>query len=405
MATLSGTSSRERYLTTFKHQEPDRVPIFLDLHPPFFGSNEVKFYNSFERAHLFLKMGCDPMVNIWLPDAAPHPDVTVKTWREKKDDGEIYLGKEFNTPKGVLRQVVHETEDWCDSTHGDWVQRTLGTTLREEYGIHVFDDWNISRRTEPWIKGPGDLPALRYLLQKPAAWQLDEWLFDAQRAVEFAEKNQLLTMVRRTIVCDAFQWFCDIPWFMIQLYDCPEFVEEFFSIFEEVADWQTELALGVKPDVFQHRDWYGGSEFWGGGHFAKYLAPVINRQADVVHQAGTLHCYLLTEAWEAYEDIFPSLRTDILWGADPVKSNIDFMTMKERFGKEKTLLGGISSEQNLTGCTEEETREATREAIRILAPGGGFVLGSSSSVWKFVCWDNVMAMIDETQRKGRYPIE
>ena len=400
----SAVSSRERYLTAFRHEEPDRVPVFLDFGVPCNCTAHIKWLNQFERAEVLLAHGCDPMINLWLPDPVPHPDVDIKVKREKKGDGRIYLEKAFYTPKGVLRQVVEETEDWCDAQHGLWVQRTLGTGLREEYGIHVFDDWNISRRTEPWVKGPEDLEKLPYILQAPPAWRLDEWRHDAQRAIEFAQKHGLLTMVRRTIVSDASQWFCDIPWFMMQLYDNPDFVESFLAIFEDVATWQAQLALELKPDVFQHRGWYDGPEFWGGKHFDTHILPIINRQAEMVHQAGALHCYLLTEGWGPYLETFNSLKSDILWGADPVLGKTDLRTIKQKVGEEKTILGGISSEHHLTGCSLEVTRRATREAIDALAPGGGFVLASNSSIWPQVGWDHLAAMIEEAHGKGRYPI-
>ncbi len=399
---MGGLSSRERYLTTFGHEEPDRVPIFLDVGSPRCYTRDVKWYTPFERNKVLMELGCDPMVTLWLPSPVVHPDVKITTWREKTDDGKVLLGKQFDTPKGPLRQVVEETEDWCDFEHGFWVQRTLGGTTREEYSMHVFDDWNISRRTEPWIKSPEDLEKLPYILQKPADWQLDEWRHDAQRAMEFAQKHNLLTIVRRTIVTDASQWFCDIPWFMMQLYDNPGFVEEFLTLFEDIADWQTELALAMKPDVFQHRGWYDGPDFWGGKHFEKYILPVVNRQAERVHQAGAKHCYLLTEGWGAYFEQFPSLKSDILWGADPVLSKTDLKTIKDKFGQEKTILGGISCEHHLIGCDEKTTRNATRQAIDALAPGGGFVLAASSSIWHEAKWENINVMIDEAKKVGKY---
>ena len=201
-----------------------------------------------------------------------------RTWRERQD-GKVFLGKEFDTPKGVLRQIVEETEDWVSAEHGYWVQRTLECGNKMTYGMDVFDDWAVSRRTEPWIKGKEDLPKLKYVLQKPAKWELDEWRHDAQRAIEFAEKHDLLTCVRRVVISDASEWFCDIEWFMLQLYDDPEFVEEFLEIFEEVAAWQTELALDMKPDIFQRRGWYDTPDFWGGKHFDKYIAPSIKSMA------------------------------------------------------------------------------------------------------------------------------
>ena len=75
---VQSLTSRERYLTTFQHKEPDRVPIFLDILPLAFYTPEVKWYNQFERAEVLLALGCDPMINIWLPTPVPHPDVKIR---------------------------------------------------------------------------------------------------------------------------------------------------------------------------------------------------------------------------------------------------------------------------------------------------------------------------------------
>ena len=396
-------ASRERYLTAFRHQEPDRVPIFLDTSPVLFLTPEVRWYNQFERAEVLLELGCDPMINIWLPTPVPHPDVKITTWREKDADGTTRIGKQFDTPKGPLRQVVVETEDWCDYWHGFWIQHTLSGGQRDDYGVHVFDDWNISRRTEPWVKGRQDVAKLPYILHKPPQWQLDEWVHDAQRAMEFARKHGLLTMVRRTIVSDAAQWFCNVPWFMLQLYDDPGFVEEFLDVFEAAARWQADLGLEVGADVFQRRGWYDIPHLWGGRHFDKYILPSINREAGLAHEAGALHCYLLTAGWGPYLDAFGELQSDILWGADPDVGGAPLEEMKRRL-EGKTILGGINGEGALIRGSEEDVRKAVRKAVAALAPGGGFVLAASSSVWHGTGWENLAAMIDEAHRVGRYPI-
>jgi len=395
-------SSRERYLTTFRHREPDRVPILLDTNALVFFTPQARWYNQFERALVMLDLGCDPIINVWLPTPVVHPDVNVRTWRERGKDGRTYLGKEFQTPAGPLRQVVVETDDWCDYWHGFWIQRTLSCHQRDTYGMDLFDDWNVSRRTEPWVKGRQDLPKLRYVLQKPSGWQLDEWRHDAQRALEFARRHDLLTMARRTIVTEAALWLCDMTWFTMQFHDDPGFVEEFLEIMEPVAHRQAELALEAGVDVVQRRGWYDFPDFWG-GRFERYILPSINDEARRVHQAGKLHCYLLTMGWAAYLDAFQKLETDILWGADPFEGGAPLQTFKARL-RDKTLLGGISGERHLIQGTEPQVREAVRRAVAALAPGGGFVLASSSSVYHETKWENVLAMVDEARRVGRYPI-
>ena len=398
-------SSRQRYLLALEHEEADRVPIFIDGLPCAFYTDEVRWYNQFERALVMKQLGCDPMINIWLPTPVPSPEVDIRTWREKKD-GKIYLGKEFDTPKGVLRQVVEETPDWVSSDHGYWVQRTLENGSKMTYGMDVFDDYSIPRRIEPWVKGKEDLPKLKYVLQKPVKWELDEWRHDTQRAMEFALEHELLTCVRRTVISDASEWFCGLEWFMLQLYDDPEFVEEFLEIFEEISGWQTQLGLEQKPDVFQRRGWYDTPEFWGGKHYTKYIAPSVKAQAKEVHEAGSYFAYLMPEGWGAYLDEFPQLGVDIFWGLDPNRNRTSLKRIKDTIGRSSTLLGGVSSEADIILSPPDKIRETVRSSIEVLAPGGGFILAPSVGLERMeeknMKWEKVAALIDEAHDCGRY---
>lgn len=59
----------------------------------------------------------------------------------------------------------------------------------------------------------------------------------------------LLLQSRRTIVGDAFQWFCDISDFAVWMIEKPEFVKEFLGIFQEWALGLTKLALESRDTV------------------------------------------------------------------------------------------------------------------------------------------------------------
>jgi len=183
-------NSRERMLAALKRQPTDHIPCSPHIWQ---GPARGPLYweNQFERAERMLEMGLDPVIDIWLPDVCPDPCVEVKTWRDTSGS-EPLLTKEFRTPAGTLRQTVRETGDWCAPNHGHWIPTTFSTELRTHFNMDIFDDHNVSRRTEPWVKSRADLDSLRYLIRKPEGWRLDEWRMDAERAKEFATKHDLL---------------------------------------------------------------------------------------------------------------------------------------------------------------------------------------------------------------------
>ena len=86
-------TSRQRMLAAIHRQPADRVPCCPNtvqgpwLKEPFF------WYDQVTRAKRMLELELDPTMEIWLPDPQPHPDVKIKSWREKKGE-QILLTKE-----------------------------------------------------------------------------------------------------------------------------------------------------------------------------------------------------------------------------------------------------------------------------------------------------------------------
>ncbi len=372
----SKMSSRERMLAALRRQGPDYVPCspFITQGP--WWEKPLFWRDQLERTVRMLELELDPVIDIWFPDPQPHPDVAIKTWRDLSGD-EPLLTKEYHTPAGVLRQVVRETPDWCDVLHTPWIPTTFGTERRTQFNMDLFDDWNVSRRVEPWVKGPEDLEKLRYIIRLPDGHQLDEWRMDTERAMDFAAKHDVLTMARRTIVGDAFQWFCDINDFLIRLTDSPEFVGEFLGIFQEWALGLTKLALEAGVDVVQRRGWYEIPTYWGPHFFDQYIVPLMEEETRLVHEAGKLHCYLLPEGHGVYTSILKNMGLDNLLGVDPRMMHTgDLKSFYTEVGASKSFWGGVNAEVTLETEDPLQIEAAVREAIELLGANGGFILGA-----------------------------
>ena len=145
------------------HQEEGyRIPLALEFDSNMTEKGPLRWKNQFDRAYQLLELGIDPVINIWLPDPEFHPEVKVRTG-ECTDSSKksLLLFKEYETPRGVLRQVVRKSKDWMSETHILWQPTTMhcyAPKTTEE--IDLFDDWNVSRYVEPLIKGPQDLDKL-----------------------------------------------------------------------------------------------------------------------------------------------------------------------------------------------------------------------------------------------------
>ena len=83
---------------------------------------------------------------------------------------------------------------------------------------------------------------------------------------------------------------------------------------------------------------------------------------------------------------------------------MDIYELKRRYGGRLALVGNMDLGSTLTRGTPEEVRQDVRTHINALAPGGGYVLGSSNSIPNYVPIENYRAMIEAAAEWGRYPI-
>jgi uroporphyrinogen decarboxylase-like protein len=388
-------TSRERMLAAMRCEEHDHVPFSPYIYQNSWGKKEFHWRNQVERTEKMLGLGLDPFFNIWLPDYEPSSDVEIKTWREKKGD-EILTTKEFHTPAGVLRQVIREDEEWCGARHGTWIPKTWGGVDRDHFGMDLFDDYNISRRLEPWVKDSSDLEKLKYLIRIPQGYKLDEWRMDAQRAMEYADRFEVVSLATRTIIGDAYQWFCDIPWFMMQLYDDPEFVRDFFAIFQDWALDQVDLAMEIGVDVFQYRGWYETPPFWSPENWKEYLLPGLEKQVEKVHAVEKLLTYNLPEGQGAFIDVLSESNVDILQGMDPKmlhSKNVGGLEeIFEKHGSSKSFWGGVNAEVTLESQDYKRIKEEVSQAVEVLNQNNGLVL--SAYIFQEVPHEGVMRFIE-----------
>lgn len=192
----------------------------------------------------------------------------------------------------------------------------------------------------------------------------------------------------------------------LALYDQPGLVE---SVMERMGDFLFRLFLRVLEvpnlgavwfaddlssvdNYFVNPNWYRQHLFpW----MRKYCAAAAAKGLKVIyHCDGTM--------WE----VLPDLVDCGIAAIQPVEPKaMDIAEVKRQYGKHLCLIGNIDLGGVLTMGTPEAVEAQVRERIRTLAPGGGYMVGSSNSITSYVPLANYQAMIAATQRWGKYPIE
>ncbi len=72
------------------------------------------------------------------------------------------------------------------------------------------------------------------------------------------------------------------------------------------------------------------------------------------------------------------------------------------FGDRLAFHGGISIQRHLPFGTPEQLREPVRQRVAALAPGGGYILGTSHNLQADVPIENARALWEAFHTDGRY---
>ncbi len=106
-------------------------------------------------------------------------------------------------------------------------------------------------------------------------------------------------------------------------------------------------------------------------------------------------------------DVFPLIDDFIEIGVDilnPIQTSAGKMSnlkeLKQRFGKDLTLCGGVDTHHYLPHGTPQQIKDEVKRVADILAPGGGYMLSSVHTIMNDVPPENILAMVDAVLQDG-----
>jgi hypothetical protein len=388
-------SSKERILATVAGQPVDHTPLSMEVHPSYllYDPKTANWKNQFERTDFLLSYDTDPMTEIWLPNPCFHPDVKVKGGRDARGDGQYpYLWKEYETPAGTLRQVIRETDDMYE-----WHKinrNTRGPLADLIDGLGLIEDVNPSRSVEFLIKGPEDLEKMRYLFEPPAGEALEKWREDALYAKKQAEKTNTILLARRLYAGSAMLWLTDAVNSMMSFEDNPDFIREFLDIIHQWELKLLDMVLDIGVDMVTRFGYYDGTNFWGTKYFDRYLRPIMDKEAEICHQAGALLSQQQSEALTQQAEIYKNMKVDILRDVDPVQGFEDMDFLKRELGRTKTLMGGVNLDVWLANAEQAEIERNIKDTLKKMAPGGRFILYPIPGIYAGIPWNKIEMMVN-----------
>ncbi len=121
-----------------------------------------------------------------------------------------------------------------------------------------------------------------------------------------------------------------------------------------------------------------------------------SRAKVYIHSDGSIYDFLPD---------FIEIGIDIINPVQRECRNMELDRLKREFGAHLVFWGAACTTRTLEMGTPEQVRSEAREAIRVLAPGGGYIFASIHNIQAHVPPRNVEALFAAAREYGRYPIK
>jgi uroporphyrinogen decarboxylase len=348
-------NSRERVLATFAHEEPDRVPRWFGASPEFVGK-ALRTLQLEDEESLRLRFGDD------------FRRVSAR-----------FAGPEHPLSPGATSRSVFGIE-----RHGVGCGQPMNHPLFEATLAEIHDyPWPDPQ----WM----DVSNVR---EEARAWDRKYAVLGGDWAPFWHDAIDLLGMEN----------------LIFKMADDPPLVD---ALFGHIVDYYAAVnrrildAAADAIDILFIGNDFGGQTgpLLGPRQFERFIMPHLRRFIDLGHDYSLkvqLHCC------GGFEPLIPSMVTaglDALHAVQPCCGGMDLARLKANYGGRIVFNGAIDSRRVLIEGHPDLVRRTTREVLRIMAPGSGYVAGASHDyILEETPLENVLAMFDAIEEFGRYPI-
>lgn len=351
-------NSKERVRQTFKHREPDRVPVWCGASPEFIAKAQEYLGVSdheavYQRFH-------DDFRRVFSEYAGP---------AEFAPSVVIGGATKIRTPFGIVREGI----GYGQPTHHPLADATLPE-------IHDY----------PW--------------PDPAWIDVSKIKTKARR---YGEAYAILGGEWSPLWHDAID-LVGMENLFVKMYEEPEAVA---ALLGHITDYYAAVsekifaAAAEAIDIFFIGNDLGSQTgpLIGDKLFRQFLFPHLQRLADLGHRYGL---YVMMHCCGSFAPLMPALieaGIDAVQSLQPYTRGMDPATLKREFGERLVFNGCIDSQRVLIEGNPELVREKTREVLAVMMPGGGYILSPSHDyLLEETPVENVIAMYDTAVEYGVY---
>jgi len=371
-------TKRERLMTTVRHEEPDRVPIcpriqFTWLDPD--RSHRLEKLYSPAIDPMEIMSSTTPNYILSYPDKYNLPEVRVGQCTHEDGNYKV-VERTFYTPAGRLSDC------------------TRIPPSGREYGMSPNPI-----KTEHLVKGPEDLPALRYILPTIAG------NYDHAIARKRALGDRGVVMVSvLSELCHQAGDARDMQDLMVDYYTDRPFFDELLGIFHErtMAEARAVMEAGIEW-VFLNSYYNSISAGWSPAIFQEVFVPHIREVVSLVHSYGGYVDYYDDGHLSNTMGLIADCGVDVLETCTPPPvCDFDLREAKSTIGDKVTLKGYVDLIHVVLRGTPELVEKTVAEAMEVAKPGGGFIIGSSDSFREGTPPENMHAYFQACLKYGAY---
>jgi uroporphyrinogen decarboxylase len=345
-------ASRERVLTAFEHQEPDRVPIWCGASVEFWEKSKNEL--SLDDEALRIRFG-DDFRRVFAR----------------------YIGPDFELSQGVTSRTVFGVE-----------RRGMGYGQPTSHPL-----------AQASLKEIHDYP-----------WPDPQWMDVStvqDEALAYAREYAILGGDWSPFWHDAID-LLGMEELCLKMYSEPQLID---AVMKHLVDYYAEVnrqifdAAADAIDIFFMGNDLGSmvGPLLGPELFSRFVLPHLKRLIDLGHAYNLkvqLHCC------GGFAELIPLLieaGLDGLHAVQPCCRGMDLATLKSDFGDKMVFNGAIDSHHVLIEGTPQPVRQKTREVLEIMKPGGGYIAGAShDTILEETPLENVLAMFDTIREFGSY---
>ncbi|MBD3228799.1 MAG: hypothetical protein GF329_11490 [Candidatus Lokiarchaeota archaeon] len=387
---------KERILTTFNHEEPDRVPVMsLFMEPANYASYSGKSSTG------YLNLLKKPIL---------------------KDFFRLFMNWSYYYTKEVIKAYKKIIQTSVElGFDANWLMYVL-FKIKKEKG-HPYDViwWDVWGRIWEIKLDPFGNPEPQYISGYITSEEkFDEWITEKEglisQYIKYAKKFHLKLSKefedKIYVVPFAAPGIFENTWQPIGFINFSKFMYEKPRFIEKVVNFQTDLYLRLIDVVCET----GKEIILIGDDLGQKTGPLINpkllerffgsaykRISDHIHKKGR------KVVFHSCGNLYKLLDKFIDWGFDGLitlepTASMDLKRVRELVGHDLVLIGNLDVSDLLVRGSKKEIEAAVKKAIRDAAPSGGYILSPSHSHSE-VDPNRLKWMIEAAHKFGEYPLD